>query len=298
MSPNFTDYQCVIPFRMVDKLIIIEANINGITGFLSIDTGIEGLVIHEKYFNAGKAENTIVSSNGRTVGVGSTYAIVEFACLSKKFRNAQVMNLDHLTSNPVARVIGLVGWDMFQSFELQIDFRNRVLRLFELDVKGDKISGSIVPVPVLKTLPFRFKGPIPFVEASIGDEKVHLMLDTGASVNVLNKTLKKHLASYSRFLRMIRLRQWSGDSEIPLTEVSGVNLGGIQLSSMNTVWYDISRLNCDLEGPEMDGILGQEFMKQYLVAMNFINREVSFSHYASVAVDDIVIKIPEISADR
>ena len=298
-SLNFTDHQCIIPFRMVDRLMIIESSINGVTGFLCLDTGIEGLVIHDKYFEAGKAETTIVSSNGRTVASGCTYAMVEFACFSREVWNSKVMNLDHLTSNPVARVIGLVGWDMFKGFELQIDFRNRILRLFELDDQGNKIGRSNLSMPTLQTLPFRFKGPLPFLEARVGEEKLRLILDTGASVNVMRKPLYKRLSPFCRFLRMLKLRSWDTNvSEVPLTEVSGLMLGDVRLETMNTVWYDLHNLNVELEGPEMDGILGQELLKQYLLAINFTTLKLLLYHYEDAPLDSVVSKVPKVTADN
>jgi hypothetical protein len=57
---------------------------------------------------------------------------------------------------------------------------------------------------------------------------------------------------------------------------------------MNTVWFDMSKLNWDLEGPVMDGILGQEFMKRYLVTINFTMREVSFYNYENVLPGTVV----------
>jgi len=288
-SINNPDEQpCVIPFLMEYQLMAIEVTIKGVTGYLCIDTGTDGLVIRDTYFKKGSVSDVFSGSNGGHCAVGHTFATVQFLCHSKDFRNARVMNLDHLMPYQGLPILGLVGWDAFATFELQLDFRNSVIRLGKLGKSRNEIGSTNHFGPPIKTLAFRFKGRIPYIEASIGEETLHLMLDTGASVNVLREPLQKRLASHSSFVRMIKLRSWGKASEVPLSDVSGVMLDDMQLESMKTVWYDMSKLNRDLEGPEMDGVLGQEFMRQYLVTMNFASREVSIYPYENAIVNPLV----------
>ncbi|HLF62798.1 MAG TPA: retropepsin-like aspartic protease [Saprospiraceae bacterium] len=287
--PDIDENQCVIPFRMVYKLMTIEVTINGITGYLCIDTGIEGLVIRDTYFKGGRTDRAFMSSNGKTVDVGYTPANVQFACLSIDIRSARVMNLDHLIPNQSTRVLGLAGWDVFKGYELRINLQNSVLQLFKLDEKGNRIGREETPVAPLFSIPFRFKGPLPCVQAEIGEREMHLILDTGASVNVMRKTLYSKLSPYSSFLKTVRLREWDNQtSDVPMTEVSGMTLGAVQLESMHTVWYDLSGLNAELGGTSIDGVLGQQLMKQYLLAINFAKLEVSFYHYENVQSGDVV----------
>jgi len=282
---------CIISFGLVSKLITIEATVNGITGYLCIDSGMDGLVIRDKYFqgkSAGMTEVDFKSLDGKTINSKYADATIQFDCVSMDFKHARVVNLDHLIKNESTRVLGLVGLDVFRGFELQIDFRNKLLCLYKLDGYGRKMGAGDLITPPIQTIPFQFKGSLLFIEAKIGSEHLNLILDTGASVNVMRKQLYKRFTSFSKFLKLIRLRTLESTlNDVPLTEVTGLMIENIPSEPMKTIWYDLSSLNLDLEGPEMDGVLGQELMKQYLLGINFKTSEVSFYAYedAQLIVD-------------
>jgi hypothetical protein len=273
-----TSYE--IHFGIISTLITIDAEINGISGYLCIDTGIDGLVIRDTYFKTRGRTTAFAGSNGNSVKSGYTQATVKFAGIEQEYAHACVINLDALIPNDSTRVLGLIGWSAFTGFELQIDFRNRLLRLFPLNNHN---SGNESTRPMrypLKTIPIRFKGPWPYIDATIGNETLQLVLDTGASINVIHSRLYKKLSPFCHFLQMITLRNWDSESsEVPLTEVSQIFLGDFQLKTMNTTWYNLSSLNAEFEGPHLDGVLGQEIMKQYLLEINFDSRELKLYAY-------------------
>jgi hypothetical protein len=234
-----------------------------------------------------------MSSNGTIVNTGRASASVQLACLSMDFQEASVMNLDHLIPNESTRVLGFMGWDAFKGFELQIDFRNKLLCLYKVDSYDPTGIDNLKTSPI-QIVPFQFNGPLPCVHAKIGDEKLFLILDTGATVNVMRKSLYKRLTSYYQFLRMVKLRAWDSVFEAPLTEVSGVWLGEVPLDDMKTVWYYMSGLNETLTGPVIDGILGQELMKQYLLAINFTTLEIAFYNYDELQLGEAVSQVSEL----
>ena len=292
-NADFKENPSVIPFRLVYKFITIEATINGITGYLCLDTGIKGLVIRDKYFNSGWSENILMSSNGKTVIAGRLDAIIQLKNFSMNFPGASVINLDHLIPNESTQVLGFVGWDVFDGFELQIDYRNKLLRLFQLDQQGRKIGPNKMQAIPIQAMPIQFNGPLPFVRAKIGDQTLCLILDTGATVNAMRKSLYKRLSEYYTFQKMIKLRAWDGVFNAPLTEVSGMMLGDIPLHTMKTVWYDMSNLNEALTGPVIDGIIGQELMKQYLLAINFTTLELLIYPYEDTQWNEDVLNTTE-----
>lgn len=275
-----SENECLIPFHMIRKLMAFEVIVNGISGYLYLDTAIDGLVINAKYFKSGSATEILMSSNGSPLSAGNTNALVQAGCLSMGFKDAKVMSIDHLVINEPVRILGLVGCALFNGFELRIDYRSKTLRLFQLNKAGMQIrDNSPFPSPDF-SMPFHFKGPWPVVQARIGAQNLSLVLDTGASVNVLHSRLYKRLSPFSRFVQEISLRTWDKDtSEVPYTKVSNVMLGDVSLDTMSTVWYNISILNAEFSGPPVSGVLGQELLKQYSLSFNFTTRMVSFYRY-------------------
>jgi hypothetical protein len=228
------------------------------------------------------SKGALMNSNGSVVKAGSTDVTVQMNCLSKDFYDAKVMSMDHIVINEPVRILGLVGCALFNGYELRIDFRNKTLQLYELNNDGFQIRDNSPVVSPEFSVPFLFKGPWPVIQVLIGTQSLFVILDTGASVNVLNTRLYKRLSSCFRLVQKISLRTWdSKSSEVPLTKVAQVMIDDVAVDTMNTVWYDVSILNAEFNGPAINGVFGQELMKQYMLSFNFKTRMVSFYRYGS-----------------
>lgn len=62
-----------IPFQMAGKLILIQAEVGGVTGNFIVDTGTSHLVLNAKYFSGPKIEKVFNGVNGETNKLEADY---------------------------------------------------------------------------------------------------------------------------------------------------------------------------------------------------------------------------------
>lgn len=62
-------------------------------------------------------------------------------------------------------------------------------------------------------------------------------------------------------------------SQAQSTQIHNFQIDNLMLPPMETIFMPIDPLN-KLSGPDIDGLLGQEFLKHFQVAINFKKKEV------------------------
>lgn len=277
---NNKDSFAAIQFRMVFGLITVQTEINGIEGYLFLDTGIEGLILNGRHFAGSRSDLRVISTSGRTVKAERLHANVSFANRAYTFPHARVVNIDHIVRNPGTRVLGIVGWDVFHGFEVQVDMAQHILRLYPVDPAGKVMSEIQTESPPLTTLDLHFNKSFPYIEARLGEKKLQLILDTGSTINVISGRLYKKLEKHTEFMHATRMLEWhQNGNEVPVTRVFDLRLDTIPLDTMRTAWCPLGALNAELDAPHLDGTLGLPLMRKYLLSINFQARKVTFYDY-------------------
>jgi len=270
-----------IPFKFVGKLIVIQANINGVAGNYILDTGTPNLVLNTRYFD-GTPTNKVfhgINSAGGRVEVSHLPVKIGTQTWDKVY--AEIIPMSHIERAKGIPIHGLIGSKLFKNQELQIDFQNMKIVLLDLDRKGEKIDPDNHVKPYI-TIPFQWKGATPCIEARVGDEKIKLTVDTGAEINMLSE---RYLKKLDGNVRNIKEKYLGGFGKAP-KKVSTASISNIQMNnhlcaSMQTVFTSIAHLNQSVPGPVVDGIIGYEFLSQFRTAINFKKREIYLWHYLS-----------------
>ena len=269
-----------IRFGVLHQLMMVQATVNHKTGYLCIDTGIKGLVLNEQLFDGIRQNVGIVNSKGDIIPSQSVFAHVELGCLTRSFPNARTANLHHIFNNDNNLVLGMIGWEIFDNKEILIDYLNAKIILFNLDIEGHRIEISDQFNSIAKSSSLHFVGQFPCIIAEVGNKKLNLILDSGATSNVICQSLYHKFKSNNVPVKKVQIRHLGGTSaDLSLTKFAGLQIGHITTLPMKTLWYSLAPLNLRNGGSEIHGIIGQELFKQYQVGINFRKNEVTLYSY-------------------
>lgn len=177
-----------IPFEMHNNLIIIPVTINRfLTLKFILDTGVENAILTEKLYadilDVNFIREITIDGPGLVDSVEAYIANqVTFGLpggIIGQNMNMLVLKEDYLklSENLGDDVHGIIGYDIFSRFVVDIDYDDNVLTLTDPTKFKPKKGKVAVPISI--------KGTKPFVNAQIkqGDKKTALdiMIDTGAS---------------------------------------------------------------------------------------------------------------------
>jgi hypothetical protein len=187
--------------------------------------------------------------------------------------NGLAINLSHLEPSNGCALGGLVGSELFQEFDLLIDYKNQQLSAF--------LPGT-VPLPLEDLsleLPLIMHDHLPVVAINVQGRDLFLGLDTGSGANILD-------AGYSHWVQEMTVMKNNGD------RIRGLNQAAKQVQS-TWLWMngtgnsfpeparflmtDLSVIQQQLEAP-LDGLLGYPFFKDKKVLFSFSQQKILVWH--------------------
>ena len=119
----------------------------------------------------------------------------------------------------------------------------------------------------LTTLPFRLTGSHIFIEVRVnGSEPMQFIFDTGAASTVINQRQAKKLKLSSDGFTPIRSRK--GPSLAYYSRNSQLHMGELRVEKVRVVHLPLDHIQRAL-GKHVDGIIGQDLLKHYVVQINY-----------------------------
>ncbi len=266
----------VIPFRMVNQLILFQGKINGVTGNFILDTGTSDMLLNRAYFpDIGRTD--LRSSNQSFTGHHSDQDGAYLQLLLKgglRLRSfALVVDLHHLEEQKRMKIHGLVGINTFRDYEVLVDNLAEEIILRKLNRKGEPQT----PIPAYQgafQIPLRFKGHLPCFEIRQGGKSYTVALDTGSEVNVFAPSLEHDLARAGILPSFVNTMDVEGNTQLGRRlVVSDWRVGPWTLPALEIVFLPIHALQ-KLSGPRLDGLVGYEFLQHFTVGFNLRRRAV------------------------
>ncbi|MEM1002736.1 MAG: hypothetical protein AAGH46_08810, partial [Bacteroidota bacterium] len=144
LSPNTTR----IPFKVIDQLIVVEAELLGKSGNFIVDTGSINLILNHRHFGDRKSYSL---DNLDRSGVHGSIDNVEQQILrafqlnniSVKSLNADIIDLSHFEDSKKIQLLGIIGYSVLKDFEVFIDLYLNQLTLTKLDKNGNRLSKKV-----------------------------------------------------------------------------------------------------------------------------------------------------------
>ena len=181
-----------IPFERYNNLVVIPVTINDkITLRFILDSGVQSMILTEKGFadllNLRYDRKINLSGPGVKDSINAlvaNFVDVKLPGLYNKKQTLLVLEEDYLNlrNNLGVEVFGIIGYDLFKRFVVEIDFDDNILTFYEPDF--------FVPKKNYRRIEMNIEGSKPYISVKIKHDtgkktNSKLMVDTGASHAVL-----------------------------------------------------------------------------------------------------------------
>ncbi len=284
-SERINEHTTRIPFKLVDHLIVVEAEIHGQKGNFIIDTGSEAMILNKVHFdNLYKHQKKNNQSYGVLEAVDNPYEkqVKDFVLENFKLEslNSDVINLSHIENSKKIKLLGIIGFSVLKDYEVFVDLHLNQITLSKVDKLGNKLDIDVYLEEIVDSLSFTLKNHTIILYGNVAGHPVKFGLDTAAEFNQINKNLNKEILKY--FIPKKRLTLvGAGNKKI---EVMAGKMHRVKLSEtiffgpMNTVLANLSRMN-EAFGTNLDGVLGYEFFKNKRTIINYQKETLYFINY-------------------
>lgn len=274
---SMSETECVLPMKVIDKLVVVEATVNGLDGYFLFDTGIGGLALNERYF--GNEDNlekfckvTDINGNREKVA-GCLVSAFQWGGVQRDSFNVPLMDLSQLEKIMECELLGLLGWEVYQDLEIIFDYDAERMTLRKLDAAGTPLNNKLLRSP-RHVIPFEMEQHIPVLKARIGELVMRLGWDTGASINIFNKKLRRQLPKDARKLMRIPYGGVLSDRKAPFIVVDAIHLDdqfavmGWRMAATKIKHFQKREIN-------IDGLIGADLFRFGKVAINYRRQEIS-----------------------
>jgi hypothetical protein len=268
---------CVIPFTRAGNLILIQAKADTTTGFFVLDTGTPGLVLNLTYFRHYPTSNPVESGGvtGSALSAQTTVDSLHLGPISYRHLDADLINLGHIENNKGVKIFGLLGLQLFERFEMIIDYSSNRLYLHLISKKEaatyrspqllDSASYTIIPIDIEehKMIVYLF----------LKGRKLKFIIDTAAETNVLDSRLPGKVFEQVEITRRITLNG-SGNHKVEalVGDLKGLRLGNRDIGALPVLITNLQSM-CDAYNNCLDGMLGFDFLSLHKIGFNFVNRK-------------------------
>lgn len=267
----------VLPIQVIDKLVLVEAEVDGLRGLFLFDTGIGALALNERFFNDRanfQKFSKITDVNGHKAKLeGRLVEAFRWGGVQRDSFLAPVVDISHLEKVLDAKIMGLLGWEVFTDLEVYIDFDGLTMTLKRLDPVGNPLQPTLFSTPS-HILAFEMEQHLPVIQASIGECPLRLGFDTGATINLINKKLRQALPENSRRLFRIPYGGVLSDSRAPFIAVEAIE---VDQQFVVSGWRMAATPMNHFHRKEIaiDGLIGADLFRLGRVAINYKKREIA-----------------------
>jgi len=274
-----------IPIKLIDHLIVIEAEIENRTGNFIIDTGSESLILNKVHFpekyNINKKEyNTSGILNYIDNPIEKRLKQFNIKNFNLKNKISDVINLSHIEESKKIEVLGIIGFSILKDYEIFVDLYLNQITLTKTDKKGNKLYDKVYAEKIADSINFNLKNHMIVLQGQVMDENVSLGFDTAAEINLINKNAKRKVLKHFQPSERLNLRGASGKT----IEIMAGNLYRVKLSEtvyvgpMKTMLTNLNKMNTAF-GTRLDGIIGYEFLKYKRTIINYKKEKLYFINY-------------------
>lgn len=262
-----------IQFRWAGDLIILQATVNDISGYLVLDTGIDGLILNKEYFQGKRSSIELLDPSGETQLAGTIWAEVNINGFYFKNESAYVIDISK-AYNKGTPILGFVGWKAFSKYRLVIDHQNRKLVLIPQksneDVLVTTLNGSLS-----KSLPLFRSGNVWLTTLQFDGQSFSLLVDSGAETNLITEKVKKRLFTHISIKGEAQVNFFGCRKKLQKIQIKHLPFNGKPNQAFDAVVLPQVSFNQIVVGRKIDGIIGSNFLKKYeLVVLDFIDHRI------------------------
>lgn len=167
----------VIPFQLINGLIVIQAELDNELGNYIFDTGAEELILNKE---AGSGKTMFSSINGDIATEEVNVNLLKIGNLTHSKIKAFSTDLQSIESYLNISIQGIIGFNLFIPQKVMIDYKAKEITLYSAkeDVKVSK-----------RYVPFKLQDGVLVCNLSIQGKEYLFGFDTGATINVIDESV-------------------------------------------------------------------------------------------------------------
>ncbi|MEZ5044333.1 MAG: retroviral-like aspartic protease family protein [Saprospiraceae bacterium] len=269
ISSNIPENSQAIPMEIVRGMIYLEAEMNGEKGQFILDTGAPMLLVNQKEL---KQKQANALSFGEGISVTETeISSFNLANIHRKNLPALALDISHLEKASGKKIMGLIGYNVLEQYELLLDFDNNLLYL--INVKSTKLPSLHNPVA---SISFNLDDHLPVIQAKIGGQILRLGIDTGAASNLLDEKVLAGLTDQEiDFLPNEEIQGLDQKvKEVKAAVLHQVDVNGHNIDNAKFLFTDLSFLR-EKTGHQLDGLLGSPFFSSATFSINYPKKKIN-----------------------
>jgi len=272
-----------IPFKLIDHLIIVEANVLNKTGDFIIDTGSETLILNKVHFPL-KYKHNIKETTGVLGYIDNPLEkklrLFNLRHFSLKNKNSDIIDLSHIEKSKKMKLLGIIGYSILKDYEIFVDLYLNQITLTKVDKHGNRLDPKVYAEKIIDSLNFKLKKHTIVINGYINNQKLKLGLDTAAEFNQINKSVNKKALKYFIPMKRVNLTGASDKRiEVLIGDLHRLKLSKtIYLGPMKTMLTNLAKMH-EVFGTQLDGVLGYEFFKYKRTIINYQKEKLYFINY-------------------
>ena len=270
-----------IPFQLINNLIIIPVEVNGVKLNFLLDTGVENTVLFSLDDADALQFKQIEKIKIRGLGSGNTIDALHSKKNKVSINNFTDSNHDiyiildediNFSSQLGIPVHGIIGYEFFKNHFIEINYSRNKINIYKNKAyfpirKIKKYDEIIITLELQK----------PYIETSIKihekDIKTKLLVDSGASDAIWLFENKINIQSSKTFFNDLLGRGFSGNIYGKRSRIKKIIIGKNEIFNSTTSFPDsLSMQNANIvEG--RNGSLGGEILKRFDVLFDYKNKK-------------------------
>lgn len=276
------NYTTRIPFKLVDRLMVIEGEYRGKKGTFILDTGSERLLLNKAHFSdmiqqySNRAETTGVLDYVDDP-VEKRIQKILFKDLSIENKRSHIIDLKHIEKSKKVKILGIIGYNVLKDYEIFIDMYLNQITLTKIDPLGNKLGKQHYLEEIVDSIDFKLKKHTIVIQGTINQKKLTFGLDTGAEFNqISSKVSKQVLKSFYPRRRVKLIGASNRKIEVLYGDLYRLKLSKtVYFGPMKTLLTNLKSLNKAF-GTKLDGVLGHDFFAQKRTIINYKKQKIYF----------------------
>ena len=263
----------ILPFEMAGQLIVIQAEVDGVSGNFILDTGVDYLLLNERFFKGESYSGSFRHLFGESV-VKTRSSEVKIDGFRIAPVQSLILDLSAIERDKDIILHGLLGTHLLRKFEVLVNRVDQEVILFPVNHKGS--ASHQYSLPPDDTLSFGLNGHLPVLPVTIGGKHLWFGMDTGAEIGmVCRRNSKKLFDGLEMQEQVIQIVSFDGKYiPRPLYHFHSVEIDGWDCPDLKAVLVSLKEYNERLRGRWIDGIIGLSVFGSRSFAINLKKRHI------------------------
>ena len=302
-----------IPFKMVGGYVVINVGINEAKPLKFIlDSGVRNTIITELHEGDSISLNFTKDMDVQGLGRGNSLnAMVSESNVLKigklKLTNKTILVLKddflNLSLQTGTKINGLLGYDFFKDYIVQIDYSLKRIRFFDNNNFEAPKGYGVMPMTIERQKMFIH---LSVLETDTARRSIKMLIDTGAQLNAWFQTLtNKAISIPEKSIKGKIGEGLSGEVTGIFARVPQICIANFCVKNPIVVFPDSSAISEIIKNSDRDGTIGSQLLSRFNLIIDIFNKNFYFKpnssfnnpfsyNIAGIEVVQTVLYLPQI----